>query len=661
MFEFWRFKARPIDLLTSVSGDYNYFLVFLSFLISFLAAYALLVVLERAWQATSNKTLRLWKIFGSIVFGLGVWAMHFTGMLAFMLPIPMRYDGSLTLLSIFTPILFTYLSINILALQNFTVGSIQRSALFLALGIGSMHFIGMEAMKSDAVMSYEFSLFMLSIVVAYILATIAVYLIKTVNKSTQCGLVLKTFCSIVMGSAVALMHYVAMSAVNFNVEGSVITQHKMMNEHAVLFALVITGVVFVIVATTILCVLVDERLNKAKITIEENAIREKSIVEQMADGLLTMNASGVIESANSAANSMFGREGNSLVGLQFNSLMNDTELDKTLDEEQLSDYLNNTVVTKGIKKDGTNFPIEINFSKILVTSLQQELFNCVVRDISQRVLMEGQLRQSQKLESMGQLSAGIAHEINTPTQYVSDNIMFLNTAFENCLKIIEKAQVLTNKQHTEITQQELEDIHTIFVENDIDFIISEIPLAVTQSIEGLQRVKKIIGAMKSFSHSNQGEMSRVNIVEAIESTIIISRSEWRYIAELKTQYAEELPYIKCLRDEFNQVILNFIVNAAHAIEEKYSNDSAELGQIYIEVSSEDDSITIIIKDDGIGMSSDVKEKIFSPFYTTKGVGKGTGQGLSLAYSVIVEKHKGSITVTSEPMMGTTFNIMLPVS
>ena len=109
------------------------------------------------------------------------------------------------------------------------------------------------------------------------------------------------------------------------------------------------------------------------------------------------------------------------------------------------------------------------------------------------------------------------------------------------------------------------------------------------------------------------------------------------------------------------MILNFIVNAAHAIEEKYSNDSAELGQIYIEVSSEDDSITIIIKDDGIGMSSDVKEKIFSPFYTTKGVGKGTGQGLSLAYSVIVEKHKGSITVTSEPMMGTTFNIMLPVS
>lgn len=661
MFEFWRFKTIPNDLFTIVEGDYNYTLISLSLLISCFAAYALLVVLERAWQATSSKALMLWEIFGSIVFGLGVWAMHFTGMLAFMLPIPMGFDSYLTLLSVLTPILFTYLSLRVLVLQTFTLGRTQLCALLLALGIGSMHFIGMEAMKTDAVMSYELTLFILSIVVAYILAAIAVYLIKMVNDSTQGGLVLKVSCAIVMGSAVASMHYVAMAAVSFHVKNSLIIQHQMMNEHAVLFALAITCIVFVIMATTILCALVEDRLNKAKLTIEDNAIREKAIVEHMADGLFTMNVSGVIENVNSAANTMFGYEGHSLVGRRLDSLMNDEGIKEKLHQDKLSNNLGNTFVTKGIKKDGTNFPIEVNFSKISVTSLQQVLFNCVVRDISQRVLMEGQLRQSQKLESMGQLSAGIAHEINTPTQYVSDNIMFLNSAFENCLKIIKKAQVLTNKQHTEITQQELEDIHTIFVENDIDFVISEIPLAVTQSIEGLQRVKKIIGAMKSFSHSNQGEMSRVNIVEAIESTVIISRSEWRYIAELKTLYADELPYIKCLRDEFNQVILNFIVNAAHAIEEKYSKNNDTLGLIEIEVSSEKEAVKILIKDDGIGMSNDVKEKIFAPFYTTKGVGKGTGQGLSLAYSVIVEKHKGSITVSSKPNEGTTFIIMLPVS
>jgi signal transduction histidine kinase len=303
----------------------------------------------------------------------------------------------------------------------------------------------------------------------------------------------------------------------------------------------------------------------------------------------------------------------------------------------------------------------VNFSKIPLQTHGLFIFNCVARDITQRSELEAKLRQSQKLESIGQLSSGIAHEINTPTQYVSDNIAFLGVAFVSCLNIIRMTQTMINKDISKITQQEIDDIKTIFQDNDMDFVMTEIPLAIEQSSEGLQRVKKIITAMKSFSHTNQGKMSLVDIREAIESTITVSRSEWRYIAKLVTNFSDALPKLNCLRDEFNQVILNFIVNAAHAIEEKYGKKSNAMGCISINVYQQDNNIKITINDDGIGMRSELKERIFDPFFTTKELGKGTGQGLSMAYLAIVEKHKGSIEVTSQPNIGTTFNISIPIT
>jgi two-component system NtrC family sensor kinase len=191
--------------------------------------------------------------------------------------------------------------------------------------------------------------------------------------------------------------------------------------------------------------------------------------------------------------------------------------------------------------------------------------------------------------------------------------------------------------------------------------LTDIPLAIEQSSEGLQRVKKIITAMKSFSHSSEGKMSLIDIREAIESTITVARSEWRYIATLTTHFSDSLPKINCLRDEFNQVILNFIVNAAHAIEEKYEKQSNVMGCINIDVYRPGNNIQVVIKDDGIGMNPEVKNRIFDPFFTTKEVGKGTGQGLSMAYSVIVDKHKGSIEVTSQPNVGSTFTISIPIA
>lgn len=664
MFEFWHFKSVSTEIYKVIEADYNYFLVILSLLVASFAAYALLVALEQTWLVGTNKALKHWKILGSVVSGLGIWAMHFTGMLAFMLPIPVSFDVGLTILSVFTPMVGAYFSIRLLAKQDFSFVTVQCSALCLTIGLTSMHFIGIEAIKIEAIMYYDPLLFIAYIVSAHLLATVIIYLVIKFHSVTRHVFITKIIISTFIGIALVCMHYVAMAGVIIYIYIDNTFDFNNMNDAAVAFSLDIARIVFIMVATTILFALVEKRLFKAELKIKHGVIREKDIVENMADGLLTINSSGIVESINSSGFIMFGYERDSLIGCNLQTLMKSKKfqnLSATSLDKVLQSCLGQTFVAQGVKQDGSEFPIEVNFSKISLQTQDLTIFNCVARDITQRSELETQLRQSQKLESIGQLSAGIAHEINTPTQYVSDNINFLNVAFDSCLNIIHMTQVMTNKDISQITQQELDDIRTIFQDNDMDFVLAEIPLAIEQSREGLQRVKKIIAAMKSFSHTNQGEISLVDVKEAIESTITVSRSEWRYIADLETHYSDTLPKLNCLRDEFNQVILNFIVNAAHAIEEKHGKKSSTMGCINIDAYQQGNSVQIAIKDDGIGMSNEVKNRIFDPFFTTKEVGKGTGQGLSMAYLVIVEKHKGSIEVTSQPNVGTTFTISIPIT
>jgi PAS domain S-box-containing protein len=664
MFEFWHFKSASIEMHKIIEGDYNYFIVFLSLLVSSFTAYVFLAILEHTWQVRTNKALTLWKVLGSILFGLGIWAMHFTGMLAFMLPITVSFDVGSTLLSVFIPMFGAYISLSLLAKQDFSFTKIQLSALCLALGITSTHFIGMQAMQVEATIHYDAVLYIVATISAYLLAIVAIYLIQNFHGKTSYGSITKMFSLIVMGAAFSCLHYVAMTAVNIYTQVNEKLGQYAMNINAMEISLTVAGIIFIMIIKTIFCALIKEKLLKAELTIEQNAIREKDIVENMADGLLTINSLGIVENINSSGFLMFGYERDALIGCNLQSLMKAEKIQPLSGnsfDSALQDCLGQTFVAQGVKQNGSKFPIEVNFSKISLQIQGRTIFNCVARDITHRNSLEAQLRHSQKLESIGQLSAGIAHEINTPTQYVSDNINFLNAAFDSCLNIIRLTQTITDKDISQITQQELDHIKVIFQDNDMDFVLTEIPLAISQSSEGLQRVKKIIGAMKSFTHTSQGEMGLVDIIEAIESTITVSRSEWRYIANLVTNYSDTLPKLNCLRDEFNQVILNIIVNAAHAIEDKYGKKSETIGCINIDVYQQNNNIQIVIKDDGIGMNSEVKERIFDPFFTTKEVGKGTGQGLSMVYLIIVEKHKGTIEITSQPNEGSTFTITIPIT
>ena len=203
-------------------------------------------------------------------------------------------------------------------------------------------------------------------------------------------------------------------------------------------------------------------------------------------------------------------------------------------------------------------------------------------------------------------------------------------------------------------------LDAIFANGRIDYILAEAPKALEQSMDGLHRVANIVGAMKDFSHPSVGEKGLANLNEAIASTVTVATNEWKYVAEMETIFDPELPPVCCLRDEINQVVLNLIVNAAHAIDEVVVGGSTGKGTIRIETIYDDGWAEIRVSDTGYGIPESARARVFDPFFTTKAVGKGTGQGLAIAYSVIVEKHGGDISFETELGRGTTFIIRLPV-
>lgn len=284
------------------------------------------------------------------------------------------------------------------------------------------------------------------------------------------------------------------------------------------------------------------------------------------------------------------------------------------------------------------------------------------RDVTEKLTMEMQLAQAQKLESIGQLAAGIAHEINTPIQYVGDNTRFLNDAFKDLLHLQEEYKSLLAASKTgAVAEDLLNRVESAIREIDLDYLMDEIPVAIRQSQEGVERVARIVRAMKDFSHPGSAEKRAVDINKAIESTITVARNEWKYVAEMVTDLEPSLPLVLCRPDEFNQVILNIIINAAHAIADVVGREPEEKGTITIKTRRNGDGVEISISDTGGGIPEEIRSRIFDPFFTTKEVGKGTGQGLAISHSVIVDKHGGAINFETAPGQGTTFIIRLPVA
>jgi two-component system NtrC family sensor kinase len=265
-------------------------------------------------------------------------------------------------------------------------------------------------------------------------------------------------------------------------------------------------------------------------------------------------------------------------------------------------------------------------------------------DITERKAAEERMASSDRLESIGRLAAGVAHEINTPIQYLNDSVSFIREGVGELLAYIDKLHAAMPAKPDD--------------NEDIEYMREELPPALTRVADGLSRIAEIVRSMKHFSHADQNEMSQVDLNTAIASTLVIARSEYKDVADVETRYGE-LPAITCHGGQINQVVLNLVVNSAHAIADQVRKNGGR-GKITVSTAVEGEHVLICITDTGGGIPEGIRARIFDPFFTTKEVGRGTGQGLSIARNVIVKGHGGRLDFECEMGQGTTFSVRLPL-
>ena len=307
------------------------------------------------------------------------------------------------------------------------------------------------------------------------------------------------------------------------------------------------------------------------------------------------------------------------------------------------------------RKDGTYVSLESHGSFIRDSHGEIEAMVISARDVSARRITE----QNEKLSAIGQLAAGIAHEINTPVQYVSDNIAFLrdtwnqfDTAMASCLTPAHASVACDSRPS--------EPVPPAGPPEDWDWLRQEVPKAISQSFEGIRRISKIVSAMRRFSHTGGGEHERVDINEALDATLTVVQNQIKHIADVQTDYQPNLPRVECYPDEMNQAFLNLIVNATHAIREASTKEAAERGKLTIRTRQIDNDVQIEIQDNGTGIPVPVRARVFEPFFTTKQVGEGTGQGLTICHHIVVQKHHGKIWFDTELDKGTKFSVRIPI-
>ncbi|MBT5631951.1 MAG: PAS domain S-box protein, partial [Nitrospina sp.] len=348
----------------------------------------------------------------------------------------------------------------------------------------------------------------------------------------------------------------------------------------------------------------------AETELKESEDRFRMILDTAYDAFVSINEDGAVIDWNAQADQMFGWEKEEVINQKLSELIipedlreaHETGLKRFLETGE-GKILNQKIELAALNRQGKSFPVEIT-----ITPLKYQtgfIFNAFIEDISERKLMTTQLNHAQKMESIGQLAAGIAHEINTPLQYIGDNTRFLQDSFLEMIDMVKKYKAGNkNGQLDSNPQGENEDL---------DFLVNEIPAAIQQSLEGVGRVTKIVQAMKEFSHPGSEVKKLTDINKAIETTLDVSRNTWKYVANLETELDPQLPLVPCFGDELNQVFLNLIVNAAHAIEDKNQGSEDQMGTITISTKQNNGWVEICIKDTGKGIPKEQGAKIFDPF------------------------------------------------
>jgi len=405
------------------------------------------------------------------------------------------------------------------------------------------------------------------------------------------------------------------------------------------------------------------RLEKSLLVSERDF---DAIFESVKEGFFRTDDQGRIIMANPVAVKMLGYDsidearGISMIDLYHNPDDRAKLLELIFKQGRVSAY-----EVEMEKKDGQIISVLIN-AHVRQSDTGKFLgIQGTVVDISHRKYQETEHLHSQKLAAIGSLAAGIAHEINTPVQYVRDNMTFIQESFNGVTLVLDASSRLVeaiqnNGPETDM-KKAVEDLAAAMEDADLSYLTEEIPLALEQSLDGLGKVSRIVRSMKEFSHPGGDAWELTDLNHTLDNTITVARNEWKYVATIQRDFDQTLPLVKCNPGELSQVFLNMIINASHAILEGLGEDSSGKGVITIATRSRGEWVEIQISDTGSGIPKEIQSQIFDPFFTTKEVGRGTGQGLAISHSVVVDKHKGKIRVQTSSEKGSCFIIQLPVN
>ena len=562
---------------------YDTLLVCLSIVIAALASYTAIDIAGRV-SATQGRSQLIWLLCGAVTMGVGIWSMHFIGMLAFRMPVYVHYSFAKVLISVLPAVISSGLALYVVSRTKLSWISLTISSLLMGCGIAAMHYAGMSAMNVNATAHYDYKIVGLSVGIAIAVALAALsilFQLREENVPQQTAK--KILASLLMGAAIPTMHYTGMAAVSFTPT--------------------------------------EKTFSNAAIS---NALQAPADATLLA----SMTVIGAI--------------------IIFSVAWLSALLDRKL-AAQIS------------------YSAELQASKAKLKQQKRELSQTLLEVKS----LQAQLIQSEKMSSIGQLVAGVAHEINNPINFIHGNLKHLEAYAQDLLSLI----ALYQRHYPEPVSA----IEEALTELELDFLQEDLVKISSSMQVGTDRIRDIVLSLRNFSRMDEADLKSVDIHEGIESTLMIlqhrlkENSQTRAV-EIVRDYAQ-LPLIDCYPGQLNQVLMNLLSNAIDAIEDmseaRISNRSAELdselesdskgGRIEIRTSLfGSDWVEIAIADNGPGIPETIQEKIFDPFFTTKPVGKGTGLGMSISYKIIVEKHNGKLDVASTAGQGTDFLVRIPI-
>ena len=649
-----------------LTGSYNYGLVVLSWVVAALASYTA-IELTRIVAQRQGRGAITWLVAGSLALGIGIWTMHFVGMLAFKMRMPYTYDWLLTVLSMAIAVAVSAFVLWRTSRKSAAPVAIGTSGILLGSGIAAMHYTGMAAMQMPGVVTYEPSIVAASIGIGIIAATAAIAIIHNIvhaNAQGPSSIGSKSVAAMVMGLAICGMHYTGMAAARYSAHPEAVLLDTPVSNMSL--SVVVALAALLILGVTQLTVFFDLRIEAVRRRNREaqrRALHLNELLDYSSNEILVVDLESLgVVNANQRCCENLGYTLAELTSMSVIDII-DNVTERSFrehiaslvenDEEHL--YTESTRV----RADGSVYPVQVSLQFSKLDGAPYLLV--FATDITRRKSLQQQLDVAQEYESIGRLTSGVVQEIGGPAVHIADNLRFLSEAMSEALDLID---ALSGIHHAaskdELTSERIEEVGDMLKTVDPCYLADEIPLALNRSLHAVSCISGIARALKDFSDSDSNSLELTDINKSVLNTIMVASSEWKYVAALETDLEADLPLVPCKPREIGHALLMLIVNAANAIEERLRANPDAPTRIDIATRNLGQSIEITVSDTGSGIPSNIGRRVFDSGFTTRSESNLSGQGLTIAQNAIVEGHGGSIDFTSVEGEGTTFTIRLPV-